>query len=64
MLSEDPSPAGHILLINAQGRETKILNAEIDERKPSRVSIMPEKLQEGLTAEEFRDLVEFLSSLR
>jgi len=64
ILEEDPSPSGDIVLIDAQGRKTKVKNQDIDERQASKLSIMPEKLPERLTRQEFRDLIEFLSTLK
>ena len=39
-------------------------NVTIDERQASKVSIMPDKLVEKLTRQDFRDLIEFLSGLK
>jgi hypothetical protein len=64
LLFEDPAPPGHLLLINAQGQQAKVMNVDIEERQPSRISIMPEKLQATMSSAEFRDLVEFLSRLK
>lgn len=64
ILDEDPAPTGEILLIDAQGKQTKVKNQEIDDRQASKVSIMPEKLPERMTREDFRDLIEFLSGLK
>jgi len=64
ILEEDPSPTGDIVLIDAQGKKTKVKNQDIDERQASKLSIMPEKLPERLTIREFRDLIEFLSTLK
>ena len=61
---EDPSPTGHVILINAQGLQTKVENKDVDERMASPLSIMPEKLAATLTRREFRDLVAFLSGLK
>ena len=64
ILDEDPSPTGMILLIDAQGKQTKVENKDIDERQASRVSIMPDKLVDRLTRQDFRDLIEFLMGLK
>jgi hypothetical protein len=64
LLFEDPAPPGHLLLINAQGQQAKAMNVDIEERQPSKISIMPEKLQAAMSSAEFRDLVEFLSRLK
>jgi putative heme-binding domain-containing protein len=64
ILDEDPAPTGEILLIDAQGKQTKVKNQEIDERQASKISIMPEKLPERMTRQDFRDLIEFLAGLK
>jgi hypothetical protein len=64
VLDEDPSPSGYVVLIDAQGKQTKVANAQIDERQASKLSIMPEKLVEKLTRQDFRDLIEYLSGLK
>jgi putative membrane-bound dehydrogenase-like protein len=64
VLYEDPSPTGHVVIVNAQGQQTKVKNADVEERQPSKVSIMPEKLHAVLTRKEFRDLIAYLSALR
>ncbi len=64
IFEEDPSPNGDLVLIDAQGKKTKLKNQGIDERQASKLSIMPEKLPERLTRQEFRDLIDFLSSLK
>ena len=61
---EDPAPTGEIILIDAQGKQTKVLNQNIEERQAAKVSIMPEKLPERMTRREFRDLIEFLAGLK
>lgn len=64
ILDDDLAPGGEIVLIDAQGRKTKVKNKDIDERQPSKLSIMPEKLHERLTRQDFRDLIEYLSTLK
>jgi putative membrane-bound dehydrogenase-like protein len=61
ILDEDPSPTGEVVLIDATGKQTRVKNIHIEERQASKVSIMPEKLVEKLTRQDFRDLIEFLS---
>jgi putative heme-binding domain-containing protein len=46
------------------GIVTKLKKADIVSRQQSKLSIMPTGLQQGMTTQEFVDLVEFLSSLR
>jgi putative membrane-bound dehydrogenase-like protein len=64
ILEEDPAPTGHVILINAEGAQTKVLNVDIDERLSSKISIMPDKLTVAMTPKEFRDLVTFLAGLK
>jgi len=64
VLYEDPSPTGHVLLVSAQGQQTKVLNKDIEERQPSKISIMPERLHAVLTRWEFRDLVAYMAGLK
>lgn len=64
VVDEDMSPSGYVVLIDAQGRQTKVKNSDIDERQASKLSIMPEKLAERLTRQDFRDLIEYLSGLK
>jgi putative heme-binding domain-containing protein len=51
-------------LLGPSGRPVSIPREEIASRRPSRVSMMPDGLQKGMTRKEFRDLVAFLASLR
>jgi len=64
VVDEDISPSGYVILIDAQGKQTKVKNSDIDERQASKLSIMPEKLAERLTRQDFRDLLEFLAGLK
>lgn len=62
ILQEDPS--GSLVLIDAQGQTTSLKASEIEERRPSQLSIMPENLQAAMTRRELLDLIAFLESLR
>jgi putative heme-binding domain-containing protein len=53
-----------LTLVGVDGEAHTIATAEIAERRVSNVSMMPEGLQEGVTLEEFADLVAYVSSLR
>ena len=64
VVDEDISPSGYVILIDAQGKQTKVKNSDIDERQASKLSIMPEKLVDRLTRQDFRDIIEFLSGLK
>ncbi len=55
---------GALMLINAQAQIVKVPFAEIQERQPSQLSIMPEKLEAGLTFDEFTNLIEFMAGLK
>ncbi len=56
--------AKDLTLLGPSNRPVSIPRGDIAVRRPSRVSMMPDGLQRGLTRKEFRDLVAFLSSLR
>ncbi len=49
---------------DADGRRIRIPTEEIEAMKPSDVSLMPAGLAEGLTADEFADLISYLETLR
>jgi putative heme-binding domain-containing protein len=51
---------GRIRFADAEGRTFHIHPDDIDERKPSEQSLMPERLADNLTPQELRDLVAFL----
>jgi putative heme-binding domain-containing protein len=53
-----------LVLRDAEGKLHTLLKSQIDERQGSAVSLMPERLVEGISLEEFSDLVSFLQSLR
>jgi hypothetical protein len=55
---------GTLVLITAQAVVIRIKPKDVQEKQPSRLSIMPEGLQNGLTPREFMDLIEYLSRLR
>jgi putative heme-binding domain-containing protein len=52
-----------LVLIDGQGARRDIRKADIDQRTQSDRSPMPERLQAGLTLEEFTDLVAYLETL-
>ncbi|HWE38981.1 MAG TPA: PVC-type heme-binding CxxCH protein [Isosphaeraceae bacterium] len=49
---------------DADAKRIKLAKADIDERKPADVSIMPTGLAEGLTPRDFNDLIAFLETLK
>jgi putative heme-binding domain-containing protein len=56
--------ADELVLVDAQGNMATIKKSEIKTRKLSDVSLMPDGLANGLTPQEFADLIEYLESLR
>ena len=53
-----------LVLRDAEGKLHTLPKSQIDERQGSAVSLMPERLVEGISPEEFSDLVSYLQSLR
>jgi putative heme-binding domain-containing protein len=53
-----------VVVADEQGKEQSIAKSTIEEKNPSPLSLMPEKVAADLTAEEFRDLMTYLSSLK
>jgi putative membrane-bound dehydrogenase-like protein len=49
---------------DADARRVRIPRAEIDERKRSDVSLMPNGLAEGISASDFADLISYLETLK
>lgn len=49
---------------DAEAKRTRIAKAEIDERKTSDVSLMPNGLAEGLSTQDFADLISYLETLK
>ena len=49
---------------DADAKRIKIAKADIDGRKPSDVSLMPNGLAEGLTPTDFADLIAYLETLK
>ena len=56
--------AAGVELMDAEGKRVSIATADIKERRGSSVSLMPEGLHEGLSRQEFTDLIEYLATLR
>ena len=54
----------HVTLVDADGKEHKIAKKDIDERRISPVSTMPNGLSDGMTLQDFADLVAFLEARR
>lgn len=55
---------GDLEIGNARGEVTLVKLAEIEERLPSKVSVMPEGLHKQMTTKEFRDLLMYLEGLK
>lgn len=55
---------GKTVLGDAAGKLVEVKTADVEERVPQKTSVMPEKLADRLTVQEFFDLVAFLESLR
>ena len=53
-----------VVLRDGQGKETTLAAGDVEELRPSRVSLMPEGQLAGLTAREAADLIAYLYSLR
>jgi hypothetical protein len=51
-----------VTLITGPGEEVRIPRTKVVSMKPSKVSLMPEGLDESLTPQEFIDLLAFLQS--
>lgn len=55
---------GTTVLGDSSGKTTTVKTADVEERVPQKTSVMPEKLAERMTRDEFLDLLAFLASLR
>ncbi len=55
---------GTVALLMSDGRGVIIPGSQISSRHISKVSLMPEGLAQGLTVQEFRDLLAYLISLK
>jgi putative heme-binding domain-containing protein len=53
-----------LTLVDSEGRKRVISKSEIEQRKFSDISIMPEGLSTGLSMDQFADLIAYLESLR
>ena len=51
-------------LVDVEGRVTSIPTDTIDQRSPSSLSLMPSGLKDGLTPENFADVIAYLESLK
>jgi putative membrane-bound dehydrogenase-like protein len=53
-----------VYLKTAQKQEVRIARSEIDEIRPSKLSIMPQGMDKVMKPDEIRDLIEYLQSLK
>lgn len=60
----DEDFSGRVTLADAQAKLTIVPQQTIDQREPQTNSIMPDKLPEQMTPQEFRDLLAFLRQSR
>ena len=56
--------ADSVEMQDADAKTVRIAKAQIDERKRSDVSIMPNGLAQGLSPQDFADLIAYLESLK
>jgi putative membrane-bound dehydrogenase-like protein len=59
--SETPE---HLEIVDAEAKANKVPKTEIDEKKVSNISLMPNGLAEGLSKNDFADLISFLETLK
>lgn len=55
---------GKTIVGNSEGQTVELKTADIAERVPQRISVMPEKLTDRMTLQELRDLIAFLDAQR
>jgi putative heme-binding domain-containing protein len=55
---------GKTILGDNEGKTIELKTAEIEERRPVKTSVMPEKLVDRMTVQEWRDLLSFLQSCK
>ncbi|MBS0203666.1 MAG: c-type cytochrome [Planctomycetes bacterium] len=55
---------GKTVVGNSEGQTVELKTADIAERVPQRISVMPEKLTDRMTLQELRDLIAFLDAQR
>ncbi len=53
-----------LVVADEQGKEQSIAKSLVEEKNPSPLSLMPEKVAADLSADEFRDLMTYLTSLK
>lgn len=55
---------GKTIVGNSEGKTIEFKTADIEERTPQRVSVMPDKLTDRMTLQELRDLIAYLDAQR
>jgi putative heme-binding domain-containing protein len=55
---------GKTIVGNNEGQTVELKTADIAQRVPQRISVMPEKLTDRMTLQELRDLIAFLDAQR
>ena len=55
---------GKTIVGNSEGKTVEFKTADIEERTPQRVSVMPDKLTDRMTLQELRDLIAYLDAQR
>jgi len=63
-LLESATPDGSLTLLTADGRGLVIPGEQVKSRTQSKLSLMPEGLELGMTVQEFRDVITFLLGRR
>jgi hypothetical protein len=53
-----------VVLRTSEGREITVAAWDVEELRPSRASLMPDRQLADLTAQEAADLIEYLASLK
>ncbi|MBM3875240.1 MAG: hypothetical protein FJ386_00755 [Verrucomicrobia bacterium] len=61
-LLESSSPDGTVTLLTADGKGLVIPGPQVKSRTQSRLALMPEGLEQGMTVQDFRDVISFLLS--
>ena len=56
--------AGTVEILDADAKTIKFPKADVDERKRSDVSLMPNGLAQGLSPQDFADLIAYLETLK
>jgi putative heme-binding domain-containing protein len=55
---------GRTIIGDVDGKTTEIATAQLTQRIPQKISLMPQNIVDKLTVQEFRDLIAFLESLK